>query len=237
MPQDGPARARRVGRLGCWRVVVRRRAGRRAQRYREPAQRRARRGDHLRAARGAAVARRSRAGGALHGRQGRGGPHSPRAMARAVAEPGLLRPDAREPGSAGAERHHHEHGGRRARLAGQCGQGRGRARFRPGAGRLGRAGDGPGGDRRGRLPAAAGRQGRPGAGHGRGHGDLGVRGGARRHHGRRLHRSQLRATARPARAGLLAAQGGLTTRRARGRGRCRGSGRARPAWPCPRPAA
>ena len=63
-----------------------------------------------------------RPGGGRAGRQG--------AVARAVAEPGLLRADPGEPGAGGGERHDLRHGKRPARLAGRHRPGRGVARRR-----------------------------------------------------------------------------------------------------------
>ncbi len=89
-------------------------------------------------------------------------------------------------------------------LAGRPRQERGRARRPPGPGRLDRAGHRVRPDRRRRLPAAAGCPGHPRPGHRGGRHHLGRRGGARDHPHRCRHRSQLRAAAGPARAGLLA---------------------------------
>ncbi len=72
----------------------------------------------------------------VHRRQGGGHAESPGALARAVAEPGLLRPHPGEPGTGGAERHDLRHGERPARLAGRHRLGRGVARRGTGPGRV-----------------------------------------------------------------------------------------------------
>ena len=207
----GTRGAGRLGGLVAGRVVVRRGTRDGADRRREPGQRRARRGDPLRAARGAAVAVRpwfARQAGAVRGGARGGRPGGAGAVAGALAQPGLLRAAAREPGAAGAARHDRGDDGRRARVAGRAGP-RGRlARRPPGAGRLDRAGHRPGGRRRGRVPAGPGRPGNPGPGHRGGRGVLGVRPGVRGDHDRRRHRPQLRAAARPAGPGLLAGPAG-----------------------------
>ena len=203
---------RGAGRLDCLvagRVVVRRGTRDGADRRGEPGQRRARRRDPLRAARGVAVAFRPPGSGycPVHGGARGRCPGGAGAVARAVAQPGLLRAAAGEPGAAGAARHDRRDDGRRAGLAGRAGP-RGRLTRRPpGAGRLDRAGHRPGDRRRGRIPADPGRPGDPGAGHRGGRGVLGVRPGARGDHDRRGHRPQLRAAARPAGPRLLAGPG------------------------------
>ena len=74
---DGTAGVGRLGRLVAERVVVRRGTRGRTERGREPAQRRSRCGDRLRAARGAAMAGRPRRPGALHRGTCGGRPRSP----------------------------------------------------------------------------------------------------------------------------------------------------------------
>ena len=201
----GAARPGRLDRVGAGRVVVRRGARDGAERQREPGQRRSRCGDHLRAARGAAVAGRPRRdAGALHRGAGGGDSGRPGAVARALAQPGLLRAAAGEPGAAGAERHDRGHGERRARLAGRYRPGRRLARRPPGTGRLDRTCRRSGDHRRRRVPAAACRPRHPDPGHRGGRGDLGVRRGIRRHLGRRGHRPQFGSAAHPAGPHLLA---------------------------------
>src|SRR5450755_3466060 len=155
------------------------------------------------------------------GRPPAGSRRRARGMAVAVGQPGLLHGAGRQPERAGTARHGSRDDGGRARLAGVGQPGRRRPASPPGppGGRDARRA--PRRDRGGDLSAG---DGGPGHGHARGRGgtgDLGRRAGSGRHPGRAGHGRELRAPARPARAGLLAAQ-----RRA-GRG---GAGMIRPLW-------
>ena len=155
VPPDRPARPRRLDRLVARRVVVRRGARRGAERRREPAQRRARRGDHLRAARGAALARRP-AGQRRRPSSppGRSGAHVARALwlvlwlslAYFALTPANRAPQAVNGMIASME------SGEPGWLAAIDAR-RGLARRQPGAGRVGRARRGPRADRRRGLPA------------------------------------------------------------------------------------
>ena len=127
-------------------------------------------------------------------------------VAGAVAEPGLVRAPAGEPGPAGAARPARPPGERRAWLAGRHREQRGRGRRRPRPGHVDRAGRGLRARRRRGLPAPAGRPGDPAAGPRPCRGDLGGRAGARDDSRRGSDRPQLRAAARPDRAGLLAGE-------------------------------
>ena len=147
VPPDGPARPRRLDPLGAGRLVVRRGARRGAERRRRPAQRRARRGDHLRAARGAAVARRPAAGLSAPFTAARAvGAHVARALwlvlwlslAYFALTPANRAPQALNGMIAGME------SGEPGWLA-AIDRGRGLAGRQPGAGRLDRAGGRPGG--------------------------------------------------------------------------------------------
>ena len=103
---DGPCRAGRLDRLVAGCLVAGRRPGRRAHPGRQPGHRCPRRGDHLRAAGGAAVA----AGpgqppGPVRGRPGRRRTGGAGPLAAAVGQHGLSRGPARQPRPAGHGRH------------------------------------------------------------------------------------------------------------------------------------
>ena len=125
LPAHGPAGAGRLDRLVARGLVVRRGPRRGAERRGEPAERRPRRGDHLRAAGRAALAGRPdhglRGTGPVRGRPGRRGQRGPRPVGRALGQPGLLRADPGQPRPHGAARHGGRHDRRRARLAGRAG--------------------------------------------------------------------------------------------------------------------
>ncbi len=202
---DGPRRARCVDRLVAGGLVARRGPGRRAHPGREPGDRRTRRSDHLRTARGAAVA---------------AGPSrrpAPFAAARAIGAPaarGLwlllwaslayfaVQPANRAPQAmsgmisamAGGEPELAPLGRARCR----------RAAGRAGTARVGAAGRRPRGGRRRRVPTALRGPRHAAVGGAAGRGDLGGGAGARRHPHRHGHRPWHRPAADAAGRGLLA---------------------------------